>query len=1120
MSDPSASSLSATLFFPEEIDVLGRRAPGLAGRFSTISYPLETADGQAEKKGESKLEDPASPSLQARMEMWMAESADSRADLFSKRLEWDGIRQDAAALLKDEWPLPAGERPKWLSFLEHLSPGRQDSPWAALATEVAASSPAPFASACRPFLIAALDIFQLEGPASLDSGVDESIIRAAVRGLLQELSSFTAPVLARRFKDYLSQRQALPDASSSRNYHAFSDDLGLGRGWAPVLLEYAGLARLMAVVCLGWARETQEFITRFQTDRGELEQVFQLSGPENCTGLKLKAVQVGISDRHGGAGTVKVLEFSDGRKLVYKRRPLDLEADFHQLLRALREQGLDCAPPALAVLPKAGYGWVEHASAGPVDTAGELEMWFKKAGSLLCLMHLLGGNDGHMENVIATTDGPVLIDLETLLQPTFASRDNSAGRNGSSPAPSPGTFTEAARRVQDSVLQTGLLPLWQRGRQGALYDIGGLTGEGGYESPAPRLVWENTSTDGICPAWRRGIALGLKNLPVFEGARHSAVRNLPALCAGFSTTWRALQSHAGAVHAALDRWSEAPIRVLLRPTTHYASLLERSLAAGSLKHGIDRSLIFEALRRQFVRAHPSRPLLWAAVEHETQALENGDIPVFYVRAGGHHLEDAHGECLIENAFSRSPLEASMAKLGALTEAGLQRQLEMIATAFIRPDDRAAPEAPQAESSDTVDYAALLKTVPLISDDGLIRAATMLGGQIINAAIRGKDGFVTWLAPAFLHPDKKEQRGVSYYLYDGAAGMSLFLAALARVTGLDAAKRTALAALEPVRAILDSPHAGAMVSREGIGGCSGLASLVYALTGVSRLLDAPELLERAARISLLIDDARIARDQSLDIVSGSAGAILSLLALHRATGDSEVLARAVACGEHLLAQAERVGDDALAWNSWPDRVLLAGYSHGTAGGAAALLALFKATGTQAYADAARAALRHERGLYDPKAENWPLLLPGGGSRFVSTWCHGAPGILLSRMGFLGVFGEHEDSLLRAEMEAACRTTLAAGLSGVDHLCCGTMGRVEILHVTADAMPGSSNLSLARLGATLTVRRAQQRKAFTLQTDPVRNAVFQPGFFRGSSGIGHTLLRLARPDLVPSVLNWDI
>jgi lantibiotic modifying enzyme len=34
-----------------------------------------------------------------------------------------------------------------------------------------------------------------------------------------------------------------------------------------------------------------------------------------------------------------------------------------------------------------------------------------------------------------------------------------------------------------------------------------------------------------------------------------------------------------------------------------------------------------------------------------------------------------------------------------------------------------------------------------------------------------------------------------------------------------------------------------------------------------------------------------------------------------------------------------------------------------------------------------------------------------------------------------------------------------------------------------------------------------------------SVYQPGFFQGMAGIGYALLRLAHPDLLPSVLLWE-
>ena len=54
------------------------------------------------------------------------------------------------------------------------------------------------------------------------------------------------------------------------------------------------------------------------------------------------------------------------------------------------------------------------------------------------------------------------------------------------------------------------------------------------------------------------------------------------------------------------------------------------------------------------------------------------------------------------------------------------------------------------------------------------------------------------------------------------------------------------------------------------------------------------------------------------------------------------------------------------------------------------------------------------------------------RFLVTWCHGAPGIALARLGSLSIY--QTDEILQ-DVEVALQTTQKYGLQGVDHLCCG-------------------------------------------------------------------------------------
>jgi hypothetical protein len=92
---------------------------------------------------------------------------------------------------------------------------------------------------------------------------------------------------------------------------------------------------------------------------------------------------------------------------------------------------------------------------------------------------------------------------------------------------------------------------------------------------------------------------------------------------------------------------------------------------------------------------------------------------------------------------------------------------------------------------------------------------------------------------------------------------------------------------------------------GTGGATGLGSIVYALTVISKCLHDRDLFADARAAANLFTDDLIAADKQLDVLGGSAGAILCLLRLYRDSQSTDVLRRAIKCGEHLLAQ-NRIG----------------------------------------------------------------------------------------------------------------------------------------------------------------------------------------------------------------------
>ncbi|SVD74191.1 uncharacterized protein METZ01_LOCUS427045, partial [marine metagenome] len=239
---------------------------------------------------------------------------------------------------------------------------------------------------------------------------------------------------------------------------------------------------------------------------------------------------------------------------------------------------------------------------------------------------------------------------------------------------------------------------------------------------------------------------------------------------------------------------------------------------------------------------------------------------------------------------------------------------------------------------------------------------------------------------------------------------------------------------------------------GIGGLSGLGSVIYGLTSISSILNDRHLLDDAIRCADLVTHKAIHEDNALDILSGAAGMLSALLALFRATGDQKVLEKASQCGDHLIEKRQDLGDGITAWRPDEYSPALTGFSHGAAGIAFALLSLYRETGKPELYQAAEGAIAFEDTQYDSKIGNWndnridpKDSEPKQSSPAMWGWCNGAPGIALSRIGTLDVF---DNQSVRDQIETSLDYTSAQPHLRSDHLCCGNASISEVLLSAGD------------------------------------------------------------------------
>jgi type 2 lantibiotic biosynthesis protein LanM len=887
-------------------------------------------------------------------------------------------------------------------------------------------------------------------------------------------------------------RRARGEASHSL-YRQFIHQLLEGR-LEPLFVEYPVLARLAFTLIRLWSEASAELLARLDGDWELLEGRFGGGRPLG----RVSELEGDLSDRHYGGRTVARLVFEGGQRILYKPKDIQMEERLSRLLAWFGEQGAPLRMQGVEALPRDGYGWVGFVAHAPCDTPEEIVRYYERTGMLLALVYLLEGNDCHQENLVACGEHPVLVDAETLLHPRLV-----PGR--------PGPGSHASEVVWDSVLRTGMLPSWVLSPLGGSFDVSGLGGYEEQETGHSTPHWEAINSDDVSIVWRPGRIRQQANVPLLGDRRVSPEGHEEDLERGFRRMYEFLSERREALKEAgspLHGFAGLPVRFVFRATRAYALQLRASVEPDLLRDGADRSLELDVMAR--VHAGPDAAgRTWPLLREELRALERLDLPAFQTRTDSRGLDTPGGEPA-PGLFAEPSFQRVLQRLDRLEEADLERQLRLIRACFftrlasgIHVSGSASRDAvPEAER-------------PLAPEDCLARAVE-LARELRRQALFQPDGSATWIGIEVLpEADRHLLRPVGPSLYGGTAGIALFLAAVHRTVAEPGARELALAAVAPLREDLREGRYS-LRGRLRLGAGTGLGSVIYALTRMALLLEDEELLADARRAAGLIGDREIGGDRTYDLVGGAAGAILGLLALHAADPGAGALARAVDCGRHLLERRIPEGD-ALCWPSRTGRPFT-GFSHGVAGIAHALLRLHAVCREAAFHEAALRAIAFERACFVPEAGNWLDLRfaprEGPEQRFTVAWCHGATGIGLGRLGALA---EGDEAAFLREVEAAVEATRSAPSDGVDHLCCGEFGRVDLLLTAGRALRRPDLLEAARARAAQALARADRDGAFRLAFG-MPPGVPAPGLFQGTAGIGWQLLRLARPELIPSVLIW--
>lgn len=331
------------------------------------------------------------------------------------------------------------------------------------------------------------------------------------------------------------------------------------------------LARLWRQVIGQWRQQLNEVLSRLKADRRVLSQAFFDGQPIE----KIIDARGGLSDRHNSGRTVMRLKFEAG-SIIYKPRSGAGESEWFSLLNWMNQNSFRPKLRAARVVPRRGYCWMECIEAAPCKNEAGARRFFQRMGGMIAAAHLLKAVDCHRDNIIASGEFPVLVDVDALWHV------------------SPLTKTQSG---SDVLYRTGFFP--DANRRG-LQSRSSALGRGTTGSHRARVA----------------------------GRPLEAAAYTREIVAGFARGWRCIlgtRNRRAAFARRLRRIRSQERRWIYWATETYAHIRRASLQPVAMRSGVERDLLITRLCTE------SR-VTSAPIDAEVRSLRQLDIPYFIRRS--------------------------------------------------------------------------------------------------------------------------------------------------------------------------------------------------------------------------------------------------------------------------------------------------------------------------------------------------------------------------------------------------------------------------------------------------------------------------------------------------------
>jgi type 2 lantibiotic biosynthesis protein LanM len=757
---------------------------------------------------------------------------------------------------------------------------------------------------------------------------------------------------------------------------------------------YYNLVKLLVKCIQQVDKYLTTFFINFKNDEQDLITEFGLHNNQ------LIDIQLGLGDTHNQGESVIKCSYSH-KALYFKPRNGEIDSFYNEILDFTNEAlGSHLIYPRL--LLKNSYFWSEEIIYRECCNTKEIKNFYYELGVHLSLLYLLGATDFHSENLIASKEHPVLVDLESVL-------GNKLKKD---------TFKDASffnyYLLSSSVKSTGILPFPFGNKEGT--DFSGIGGKEGLSSLKVPIIKNGQSSKMKVESDYIKLDPS-KNHPKINGYFSDEKHYKEEFIQGFLNCYDFIHNNKAEFEDIIKRKIDTVnIRYINNATMQYARILNLSFHPMILN-----SL---TLRKLFISYYLYNDYDKLA-EFEIQNVIDLNIPYFYYNGKTKNLFNENHT--ISNFFHYSLEDSILYRLNNLDFKDREWQVSLIQDSLRKDTDTFIPHMATHEIKD---YNIIGNYSNSEKEQKFNELIYDIENIILNEQIEINNTYSWMTKELYGSPGNRtvEREVMEINLYKGLCGMALYYWSLFQYSNnqdyLIKSKNLIEQIEQEIQYYNDFP----------LGAYDGIYSYIYVCSIIYKTTKDDYFIKKAMKY-IKLSKRKIDVEEDTDIISGISGVLVILINIYKIINESkykELIKEIIEmCVTRLTVLSKKTEDNLVYWEKDNDDVLI-GFAHGISGITYALNLYIENFGYDSkVANIAYSANSYEE-LY--RIENhWPHPYSKE-SKPPYAWCHGSPGIMLNREK-TGYHSKKTNEIISKIFEK--------GFSRTHCLCHGDLGNAMIL-----------------------------------------------------------------------------